>query len=325
MLDTGSSSYKKARKQYLKSNRNRTVGSSADWTPFRAAEKKYMAKFPPPDLSDVLDLALLDEGRRNEVDRGKWKGSPDAIGVREVTLKGNAENRRKRVYCIPQLPGTSYLIVKLQVTRRLLKFPLLLGLVILPGYLDHELQRHLIRWSLTVHARRPNETNLDAHYRIPAEGLWNLHARCDITPIPRRDYDSTQAGAKTDNMSGPTSDSPPDNSADHGATSPRPRTPSAQQVTHRSATASELLPKLRWANIGWFYNWGTKEYEFERGKPDVGEPTRSICKEIVRLVDWSEIFGTSERYSDTDHEMVAISSEWAGWDTSYGAMAFLIC
>ncbi|KAL5490381.1 hypothetical protein ACEPAI_5214 [Sanghuangporus weigelae] len=288
MFTQGSSSYKKARKQYLKSNRNRPSGSSPDWTPFRAAEKKYMAKFPPPDLSDVLDLALLDECRSDEMTRGRWKGRVDAIDTREVTLKGFTGRRRRRAYCIPQIPG----------------------LVILPRYLNQELQRRLIRWSLAVHARRPNETNLDTHYRIPAEGLWNLHIRRDTSTLPPRDYDSPQNGEMDSaSVSNPTTD--------HSATSTRPRTPPAQPVTHGSATATELLPKLRWANIGWFYDWGTKEYEFSRGKPDVREPIRSICKEIVRIVDWNAVFDTPMHDYDMHHEVVVASPEWSGWDSSY--------
>lgn len=29
----------------------------SEWTPFRAAEKRFKVRFPPPDLTDVLDLA----------------------------------------------------------------------------------------------------------------------------------------------------------------------------------------------------------------------------------------------------------------------------
>ncbi|KAL5533065.1 hypothetical protein ACEPAF_4841 [Sanghuangporus sanghuang] len=290
MFTQGSSSYKKARKQYLKSNRNRPSGSSLDWTPFRAAEKKYMAKFPSPDLSDVLDLALLDECRSDEVAKGRWKGRADAIDAREITLKGYTGCRWRRAYYVPQIPG----------------------LVILPGYLNQELQRRLVRWSLAVHARRPNETNLDTHYRMPAEGLWNLHFRGDTSTLPRRDYDSPQNG-EMDSASG----LPTNPTTDHSATSTRPRTPPARPVTHGSATATELLPKLRWANIGWFYDWGTKEYEFSRGKPDVGEPIRSVCKEIVSIVDWNALFDTQMHDSDMHHEVVAASPQWAGWDSSY--------
>ena len=57
--DYASREYKKARRQHYKSTKNRPVDVDASWSPFRAAEKKYKARFPPPDLSAVLDLASL--------------------------------------------------------------------------------------------------------------------------------------------------------------------------------------------------------------------------------------------------------------------------
>lgn len=51
--------HKKARRLHYKSTKNRPVAVDQSWSPFRAAEKKYKARFPPPDLSAVLDLASL--------------------------------------------------------------------------------------------------------------------------------------------------------------------------------------------------------------------------------------------------------------------------
>jgi len=59
IYDPSSAAYKKARRQHLKTTKNRGKDVDAEWTPFRAAEKKYKARFPPPDLSHVLDLASV--------------------------------------------------------------------------------------------------------------------------------------------------------------------------------------------------------------------------------------------------------------------------
>lgn len=109
-LTHGSPAYKKARKQYLKSTSNRPSNDSFGWTPFRAAEKKYKARFPPPDLSDVLDLALLDDGRTEEIELGKWKGRVDAIKTQEINLKSEAGKKRRRAFCIPQVPGMPFCV-----------------------------------------------------------------------------------------------------------------------------------------------------------------------------------------------------------------------
>lgn len=100
---TSDPAYKKAHRQFLKSTRSRPKDIEEQWTPFRAAEKKYKAKFPPPDLSGVLDLALLDEERREEVRESRWRGGLESTGVewKEVSF---AEGGRK-AYTLTRIPG----------------------------------------------------------------------------------------------------------------------------------------------------------------------------------------------------------------------------
>lgn len=104
--DTSSVAYKKARRQHLKSTRNRDKTIDLDLTPFRAAEKRYKARFPPPDLSQVLDLATLDDARSEEVAHSGWCGRADAVNYREIKLTGTARFCQK-VYAIPRIPGAS--------------------------------------------------------------------------------------------------------------------------------------------------------------------------------------------------------------------------
>jgi alkylated DNA repair protein alkB homolog 1 len=94
-----SKAYKKALRKHLKTTRNRDPSSAQDWTPFRVAEKRYKARFPPPDLSDVLDLNLLDE----ENDILGWQGNSHAVNT---TLFDAGEGRRG--YIVPAIPGTAY-------------------------------------------------------------------------------------------------------------------------------------------------------------------------------------------------------------------------
>ncbi|KAE9406333.1 hypothetical protein BT96DRAFT_987480 [Gymnopus androsaceus JB14] len=145
MIDSSSQAYKKARRQYLKTTRYRDPNIKNDWSPFRTAEKRFKAKFPPPDLTKVLDLATLDETRASEVTAGIWAGRPDAVETREFFTKSN-----RKGYTFPSIPG----------------------LVLLPAFLSPKKQRELVRWSLEEHSHTPNETNLDVHYLLPSKGLW---------------------------------------------------------------------------------------------------------------------------------------------------------
>lgn len=109
--------YKKARRNHVKSTRQRPPHDSFDWTPFRAAEKKYKARFPPPDLSNVLDLALIDEEAIGELATGTWKGRPDAALVRPVLLKTATASgevrpgRKRKAFSIARIPGANHVIV----------------------------------------------------------------------------------------------------------------------------------------------------------------------------------------------------------------------
>ena len=106
-LDPTSREYKRARKHHYKSTKNREENLDKDWTPFRAAEKKYKARFPPPDLSDVLDLALLNEARDSEIERGGWKGHLETTQVKEIGLENTqatTEGARK-AFTVTAIPG----------------------------------------------------------------------------------------------------------------------------------------------------------------------------------------------------------------------------
>lgn len=100
--DPSSSAYKKAKRQYIKATRARDHNIELDWTPFRAAEKRYKARFPPPDLSSVLDLATLDPCRVDEISRGGWTGRVDTVRYRDITGRDGSS---AKAYAIPSIPG----------------------------------------------------------------------------------------------------------------------------------------------------------------------------------------------------------------------------
>lgn len=81
LLDPSDSSYKAALRRLKKSQKASPQVSSATWTPFRAAEKQFMQKYPPPDLSAVLDLAAGDPSRICELADNRWVGNPAAFPI----------------------------------------------------------------------------------------------------------------------------------------------------------------------------------------------------------------------------------------------------
>ena len=107
LQDPTSAAYKKAKRKFLKNTKNRPEHTDGDWTPFRAAEKKYKARFPPPDLSSVFDIAASDPERVEELKRGGWKGRTDAIEHRAINLD-LGEGPSKKAYVFPAIPGAGY-------------------------------------------------------------------------------------------------------------------------------------------------------------------------------------------------------------------------
>jgi alkylated DNA repair protein alkB family protein 1 len=295
--------YKKARRQYLKTTRNRDNDIDQDWTPFRAAEKYYKARFPPPDLSSVLDLA--NAGSCSDVDYQTTK-------LKDLDCKRTA-------YIIPRIPGAVF--CRFYEYQFSIKPP---GLVLLPSFVSSEKQRQLVRWSLSDHAKYPNETNLDMHYIIPQDGLWNtyLKSRTDTTRDlfiqPRASTSEDISSASDRSEPGPRKliENTPATPSNFELISTSPKSPPAPSPTVQPRLTSALLRKLRWANIGWYYHWGSKQYDFSKGKGDICSEVRQLCKSAVGVVDWEDVFSGPAG----DLEWGKSGPDWKTWNDTYGSL-----
>jgi alkylated DNA repair protein alkB family protein 1 len=213
-------------------------------------------------------------------------------------------------------PSREYLVSNYTPSTTL-EFTKTPGLVILPGFLSHTKQRELIRWSLSQHAISPNETNLDTHYVLPEDGLWNAHLRA--FKDPQRDF-LVQPKASTPSPSLDQTPPGPRQLINNTAASPgtfetistTPKPPAAPSPSVLPASVSSLIYKLRWANIGWHYHWGTKQYDFSKGPGVIDAELKSICKDAVRSVDWSKVHGSQ------DPGWGPGGPDWNTWDESYG-------
>ncbi|PIL30517.1 hypothetical protein GSI_07217 [Ganoderma sinense ZZ0214-1] len=303
MHDPTSAAYKKARRKHWKSTRNRSEHADADWTPFRAAEKRYKARFPPPDLSDVLDLALADPFRASEAARGGWKGCANAVECREILLHGSEEECGRKAYIFPGTPG----------------------LVLLPSFVPHHEQRRLVRWALRDHARDPNETNLDTHYLLPQDGLWSRYLRIrtgvcedtDVLPRASQDVDPLPTPMTSEaEAPGPrkliANDPASADNYQTLANTPKPPAPPSQSL--HPAPVSSLVPKLRWANIGWYYHWGTKQYDFSRGPGEISSLVTVVCKRAVGRIPWEQVFGDT---TGNEADWGPAGPDWTEWKETY--------
>lgn len=199
----------------------------------------------------------------------------------------------------------------------------LLGLVLLPSFVGPDEQKRLVRWALCEQALHPNETNLDTHYVLPEGGLWNkyLDVRqelCEDDYIrPCASLLSTPSGSGVAEPPGPrklVSNDPAGKDKYETLTS-TPKLPAAPSSSVRPMLVSALVPKLRWANIGWSYHWGTKQYDFSKGKGVISQEIRSLCRRAVQAVRWDLVFANDK---STDGDWGEDGPDWDQWNETYG-------
>ncbi|TFY77096.1 hypothetical protein EWM64_g6917 [Hericium alpestre] len=280
LLDPTSVADKKARRQHWKATKNRPKDVEAEWTPFRAAEKKFMARFPPPDLGEVLDLNAED------IESG-WKGHSQGIQFKEVAF--NSENERKRAFVQPQIPASS------PHTRSAISYA---------GRLHHKPVRQTRPTSIHTTSSRPPDSGTRTStlcLETSPDEIIQPHAPASPDPLP-----ASQPPTRRQLIANPalTPES-------YAALANTPKPPPAPSPTAPALPASQLIRKLRWANIGWYYHWGTKMYDFARGPGVVDGLVREVCREVVGGVRWDEVFeGEALEGWDDDRE-------WEGWKENY--------
>lgn len=209
-----------------------------------------------------------------------------------------------------------------------------------PRFLNEEEQRCLIVSCVKDNSRHPNETNLDAHYDVPHDGLWKLWKTDRQSCMPRHANKESPPGhlinPKVSLSSDPSaSTSSPsrkrelvDNAPASVEASPEllsaPKPPAEASSTLRPIPVSRLLLKMRWANIGRSYHWGTKSYDFSKRPAPFPADLRELCQRVVRTVHWEDVWHSA--YEDLlipPEEWGNEGENWPSWHDEYGRILFI--
>ncbi|BFZ53443.1 hypothetical protein PYCC9005_000467 [Savitreella phatthalungensis] len=227
------------RKRLLRAKAAVTAANADRQTAFRRAEKRFMSRVPEPDYSDVLDL------RQDDLQHDYPHVSVCQLLTDLYDLPLFGESRNADCTC-----ARAYRLHKHS------------GAIIIPDALSPAAQRRVIRHCLRDYAKSPNDTNLDAHYLLPEDGLWHAHERGskELIPVRHCGNDENSTGAMTHTRSLVNNEP----ASETSLMTERP--PPAASSTVVAECASSLLYKLRWSNIGLLYHWSTKSYHFERLK-----------------------------------------------------------
>jgi alkylated DNA repair protein alkB homolog 1 len=183
-------------------------------------------------------------------------------------------DRTKKCYTIPDFPG--FYIVKEAIT---------VGT-----------QRRLIRQALEQWTRPPNVSNLDSHWHLNPDGIWNQlvnwkHSNDPEEPIIKKRFFEQQVEmySESTNLEPDTSQpSCKSGSEEKNAfiidsdTKLLIDKPTDPMSTNKDAKLTKLLPRLRWATLGKQYNWTKKEYHYDLERNPAFPPLMvELCDTIV--------------------------------------------
>ncbi|KAJ3217205.1 hypothetical protein HDU67_008334 [Dinochytrium kinnereticum] len=166
------------------------------------------------------------------------------------------------------------------------------GLVYIPNPFTNSAQVDIITHCLRDWARHPNVTNLDTHYFLPSEGLWNAHEKqqrdfkrgiADTAILERRINTEENGGLYEETQQYPPQNKTPSN-VSIDIDPPTSPTPNLVPVK-----VSDGVRKLRWASIGLQYHWATKEYHTSRNAPIpplIAELSTAIVKCVEKITGY---------------------------------------
>ncbi|KAI8589122.1 2OG-Fe(II) oxygenase superfamily-domain-containing protein [Geranomyces variabilis] len=237
-------------------------------SPFRVAERSWKRLDLPPALLDSLVNPAGDFG-----------AALQAGTVRTVNLAADPRSQCSE-FGQPVSPCHAYAFTDVP------------GLLLLRGVFAPEAQVKAVQACLSEFAMHPNVTNLDTHYFMPAGGLWEQAEReragLDTSPLERRhDGNVPDVGAYEVKLA--TAEQDGAASAAPGSVRIDPPTTATPRLKH-SLPASEALKRLRWASLGYQYNWATNTYHLDRKVAFprmIDEMTAAVVGAVTNLTGYS--------------------------------------
>ncbi|KAI8452700.1 hypothetical protein BY996DRAFT_6415277 [Phakopsora pachyrhizi] len=226
-----------------------------------------------------------------------------------------------------------------------LKYP---GMIYIPRYLCEHQQEDLIKDCLEKNLKRPNITNLDAHYVIPTVssndqdmGLFDLYKRWRIDRSnPQSDQERFTLQPKSKASSLCQAMKHNEKGGEGGCSKEiskelsRRKRVDFEAIDHKNFKTSrnhspkldpkpseKVLPlhirdiwrkgKIRWCTIGYQYHWETKTYHFDREASEISELIERICKELInRTIDWKKIiFNKPSGDNDNNNNPPSLSND----------------
>ncbi|ORY32229.1 hypothetical protein BCR39DRAFT_41711 [Naematelia encephala] len=279
-------------------------------TPFRLCEKHFKNRslrgvYPTLHGRGVIDLSRPAKQEDDEVWRGGWWSA----GMSEEELrrwrkgKGKARERGDREEVnVDELK-------RIELSDGKVGWVVSEGCIFIPQYLTTSEQLDLLDDCLSNYTLPPNPLSLSTHYALPSN-LFTLYAT-DSTDLIQPLHIFRPPSVIPLPSSRRTVETEPGSVLGYDEIVARNKEwkgdePSVKLGPKR---ADELMRDLRWANLGWVYQWSTKSYDFTPDDPIVFPPELAhMCTKVVKSVPWDLVFDQSVEEKQPD---------WSTWSDDY--------
>ncbi|OCF45336.1 alkylated DNA repair protein AlkB [Kwoniella heveanensis CBS 569] len=308
------------------SSQNTSASSSSSsppqtqYTAFRQAEKHFKNRAHKGHLPSIrkylptlVDLSRPRSGGQEEdpVWKAGWWSPENDVDPASVPdgKKKNSKGKEREKGERPEIDYSDLERIKLSDGRK--GYIVAPGCILIPQYLSIDQQLELLHSALAEYTRPPNPLSISTHYDLPPN-LFDLYATAPNTLVEPKHLHQQHAQQQRAN-SEPTTDQD-GSKAEQQPTKARGRQlietePASvlgyEEIVARNKTWTGDIPsdklgiktveqvtrEMRWANLGWVYQWSTKSYDFSRDKPIPFPPQlAAICSEVVSSVPWGEVF-----------------------------------
>ncbi|WVQ82652.1 alkylated DNA repair protein AlkB [Cryptococcus sp. DSM 104549] len=192
------------------------------------------------------------------------------------------------------------------------------GCIYIPGYLTPSDQLTLLHSSLAQYTLPPNPLSLSTHYDLPPN-LFDLYSTApETTVLPKHMTvpllaSSTSEDRSLENTSRKLNNTEPASVIGYEEIVARNKAWQGDAPSEKLGEVSvgKLMQEIRWANLGWVYQWSTKSYDFTPETPiPFPRPLADLCSAAVASVPWHEVF-------EGDSPETRASTGWESWPDNY--------
>ncbi|WVQ77070.1 alkylated DNA repair protein AlkB [Cryptococcus sp. DSM 104548] len=288
-------------------------------TAFRLAEKHFKNRANKgsfPSLrqwqGSLIDLSRPLEEEDDELWQAGW-WSPDNDETSQVTRRTN-KKAKERGHRPEQ---TNNYLTSMELPDGKVAYVVADGCVLIPGFLSKGQQMSYALQSLAEYTLPPNPLSLSTHYDLPQEGLFGLLANDPGSLVRPKHMSMAHEGVPQSSSGQPKNrvlnDTEPASVIGYDEIVARNRSwkgdvPSDKLGCKR---VEQLFKEIRWANLGWVYQWSTKSYDFSRETPiPFPEPLADLCSSAVAAIPWKQVFDEAKDPQSADYG-------WESWPSDY--------